>query len=440
MPETAFLPVGCGSRHRNSRTHHSADLRRLGHSYFGSMNLFVAAKHMPRGFTFSSAACGLKKSGLDLGLLVSEPPAAAAAMFTTNRVQAAPVRLSQVHLRRSGGKMRAVIVNSGNANCCTGSDGYAASESTARKVSQAFVALDPSQVLVCSTGVIGLPLRVEKILKAVPGLVRARTGKAEAFAQFTLAIMTTDTRPKWAAADCRIGGKSVRILGCCKGAGMIQPNMATMLAFLATDAAISPESLSRALRSAVAGTFNAITVDGDTSTNDTVAILANGESGARKIANTNADFKTFCAALEKVCRTLALKIVEDGEGAQRVIEIEVRGAPSDRAAAQIARTIANSPLVKTALAGADPNWGRILAAAGRAGVPFDLKLVDIKLAVILVCRRGREHPFSERVAHKKMLAKYVPIVVEMHSGKGAARMWTCDFTGDYVNINASYRT
>ena len=404
------------------------------------MTLSVTASHIPRGFSFSSTACGLKKSGLDLGLLVSETPAAAAAMFTTNRVQAAPVRLSQVHLRRSRGKMRAVVVNSGNANCCTGSDGYAASEATSRKVSLELAALDPSQVLVCSTGVIGLPLRVEKILKAVPDLVRARSGKAEAFAQFTRAIMTTDTRPKWAAANCRIGGKTVRILGCCKGAGMIQPNMATMLAFLATDAAISPAPLSRALRSAVAGTFNAITVDGDTSTNDTVAILANGESGVRRITSDNADFKTFCAALEKVCRTLALKIVEDGEGAQRVIEIEVRGAPSDRAATQIARTIANSPLVKTALAGADPNWGRILAAAGRAGVPFDFELIDIKLAGILVCRRGGEHPFSESVAHKRMLAKYVPIIVDMHSGKGTARVWTCDFTGEYVNINASYRT
>jgi glutamate N-acetyltransferase/amino-acid N-acetyltransferase len=404
------------------------------------MTLSVTSSHIPRGFSFSSAACGLKKSGLDLGLLVSETPAVAAAMFTTNRVQAAPVRLSQRHLRRSRGQMRAVVVNSGNANCCTGSNGYAASEVTSRKVSQELGALEPSQVLVCSTGVIGLPLRVEKILKAVPNLVRARSGKAEAFAQFTRAIMTTDTRPKWAAANCRIGGKTVRILGCCKGAGMIQPDMATMLAFLATDATISPSLLSQALRGAVAGTFNAITVDGDTSTNDTVAILANGESDARKIASTNADFKTFCAALEKVCRTLALKIVEDGEGAQRVIEIDVRGAPSDRVAAQIARTIANSPLVKTALAGADPNWGRILAAAGRAGIPFDFELVDIKLAGILVCRRGGEYPFSEREAHKKMLAKYVPIVVDMRSGKGTARMWTCDFTREYVDINASYRT
>ena len=400
----------------------------------------ATAKNIPRGFSFSSAACGLKKSGLDLGLLVSESPAVAAAMFTRNQVVAAPVLASQVHLRQSRNRMRGIIVNSGNANCCTGSGGVAAAAATTLKVARELDKLHPTQILVCSTGVIGLPLRVEKILKAVPELVRARSGKAKAFAQFTRAIMTTDTRPKWAAANCRIGGKTVRVLGCCKGAGMIQPNMATMLAFLATDAAISSPLLSQALRGAVAGTFNAITVDGDTSTNDTVAILANGKSGARRIVSANSDFKTFYTALENVCRTLALKIVEDGEGAQRVIEIEVRGAPSDRAAGQIARTIANSPLVKTALAGADPNWGRILAAAGRAGVPFDFELVDIKLAGILVCRRGGEHSFSERAAHKKMLAKYVPIVVDMHSGKGHARIWTCDFTGEYVNINASYRT
>jgi len=181
-------------------------------------------------------------------------------------------------------------------------------------------------------------------------------------------------------------------------------------------------------------------VDGDTSTNDTVVILANSESGASRIASETADFRSFCAALEKVCRALALKIVEDGEGAQRVIEVEVRGAPSDRAAAQIARTISNSPLVKTAFAGADPNWGRILAAAGRSGVPFDFERVDIRLAGILVCRRGGEHPFSERAAHQKMLAKYVPIVVDLRAGRGHARMWTCDFTQDYVHINASYRT
>jgi glutamate N-acetyltransferase / amino-acid N-acetyltransferase len=395
---------------------------------------------IPRGFSFSATACGLKKSGLDLALLASDVPAAAAALFTQNRVQAAPVLASQVHLRKSRHKMRGIIVNSGNANCCTGPDGYAASAATALKVARELDRLDPSQILVCSTGVIGVPLRVEKILHAVPQLVHNLRADALAFAQLTRAIMTTDTRPKWAAAKFRIGGRQVRILGCCKGAGMIQPNMATMLAFLVTDAAISSALLSRALRRAVAPTFNAITVDGDTSTNDTVAILANGRTGARKVTTEGPVFAQFTAALEKVCRQLALAIVADGEGAQRVIEIEVRGAPSSRAADQIARTIANSPLVKTALAGADPNWGRILAAAGRAGVPFDFERVAIQLAGIPVCRRGREDPFNESVAHKKMLAKFVPIVVDLHSGSSSARIWTCDFTGEYVTINASYRT
>ena len=399
-----------------------------------------SSSDIPRGFSFSATACGLKKSGLDLALLASDGPATAAALFTQNLVQAAPVLASQSHLRKSRSKMRGIIVNSGNANCCTGPDGYAASAATALKVARELDRLDPSQILVCSTGVIGVPLRIEKILQAVPQLVHNLRANGLAFAQLTRAIMTTDTRPKWAAAKCRIGGRQVRILGCCKGAGMIQPNLATMLAFLATDAAISSALLTRALRRAVASTFNAITVDGDTSTNDTVAILANGRSGARKVTTAGPGLAQFTAALEKVCRQLALAIVADGEGAQRVIEIEVRGASTSRAADQIARTIANSPLVKTALAGADPNWGRILAAAGRAGVPFDFERVDIRLAGVRVCRRGRERRFNERVAHKKMLAKFVPIVVDLHSGSSSARIWTCDFTGDYVTINASYRT
>jgi glutamate N-acetyltransferase/amino-acid N-acetyltransferase len=406
----------------------------------------LASSQIPRGFSFASAACGLKKSGLDLGLLVSEVPAAAAAVFTTNQVEAAPVSASRVHLEKSRRGMRGIIVNSGNANCCTGPEGYAAAAATALKVARELGRLQPSQILVCSTGVIGVALRVERILRAVPRLVRGRAATAAAFAQFTRAIMTTDTRPKWAEAKCRIGGKEVRLLGCTKGAGMIHPKMATMLAFIATDAAIAPETLQRALRRAVAGTFNAITVDGDTSTNDTVAVLANGQSGAKQIDGAGLEFDRFCAALENVCRMLALAIVADGEGAQRVIEIEVRGAPSARAADQVARTIANSPLVKTALAGADPNWGRILAAAGRSGVAFDPDRVEIHLAGITVFRRGRACVFSERAAHRKLLTNYVPIVVDLGSStqkrkdEGRARIWTCDFTGDYVRINASYRS
>jgi len=400
----------------------------------------IAKADLPRGFAYSSIACGLKKSGLDLGLIVSETAAVAAAVFTTNLVKAAPVVASQLHLKKSRKEMRGVIVNSGNANCCTGSEGFTAATATTLKVAKELGKLRPTQVLVCSTGVIGVPLRWQKIVNAVPNLVRGRGDSANAFAQFTRAIMTTDSRPKSAAAKSRVGGKEIRILGCTKGAGMIHPNMATMLAFITTDAAVSPTLLARALRSAVGSTFNAITVDGDTSTNDTVTLLANGQSGAKNITSEDRDYKNFCAALESVCRSLALQIVADGEGAQRVIEIEVRGAPSDRAADRIARTIANSPLVKTALNGADPNWGRFLAAAGRSGVKFNSERVDIRLAGIPVCRHGREHAFDERVTHRRMLASFVPVVVNLNAGRGAARIWTCDFTTEYIHINASYRT
>jgi glutamate N-acetyltransferase / amino-acid N-acetyltransferase len=404
------------------------------------MNAPLSAADIPAGFTFAASHCGLKRARLDLGILISEAPAVAAAVFTTNQVVAAPVVASREHLAKSRQRMRGLIVNSGNANCCTREDGYPASIATATQLARQ-LAGDPSQFLVCSTGVIGPPLRVEKIIAALPQLVLGRSAEPSAFEEFARAIMTTDTRPKWAAASCYLDGKKVRLLGCAKGSGMIQPNMATMLGFIATDAALSPALLDRALRSMVHSTFNSITVDGDTSTNDTVAVLANGQSGARRIASAaSADYKTFCAALERVCMSLALAIVEDGEGAQRVIEIEVRGAPSDRAAGQIARTVANSPLVKTAFAGADPNWGRILAAAGRAGVKFDWQRANIWIAGIAVCRRGREHNFDERAVHQKMLARHVPVRIDLHSGKGAARIWTCDFTQEYIHINASYRT
>jgi glutamate N-acetyltransferase/amino-acid N-acetyltransferase len=400
----------------------------------------VTNADLPRGFAYSSAACGLKKSGLDLGLIVSETPAMAAAVFTTNLVKAAPVVTSQLHLKKSRSEMRGVIVNSGNANCCTGSEGFTAATATTLKVAKELGKLRPTQILVCSTGVIGVPLRWQKIVNAVPKLVRRRAGRASAFAQFTRAIMTTDSRPKSAFAKFRVGGKEVRILGCTKGAGMIQPNMATMLAFLTTDAAVSRSLLARALRSVVGRTFNAITVDGDTSTNDTVTLLANGQSRARKITLEDSAYKNFCSALEDVCKSLALQIVADGEGAQRVIEIEVRGAPSALLADRVARTIAHSPLVKTALNGADPNWGRLLAAAGRSGVKFDPERVDIQLAGIPVCRHGREEHFNERVAHRKMLASFVPVIVDLNAGRSVARIWTCDFTAEYIHINASYRT
>jgi glutamate N-acetyltransferase/amino-acid N-acetyltransferase len=400
----------------------------------------LTASELPRGFTFAGMHCGLKKTKLDLGLLLSEVPASAAAVFTTNQVVAAPVILCREHMKKSHQKIRGIIVNSGNANCCSGPEGYAASVATAEKLSQELGRVDASQILVCSTGVIGAPLQVEKILVAMPELVRLRKGEPSSFEQFARSIMTTDRVPKWAAEKIRIGKKQVRIAACAKGSGMIHPNMATMFAFIATDAAIPSPLLGPALQQAVDPTFNCITVDGDTSTNDTVALLANGQSGARSVSADTANYRLFCEALESICKALALAIVRDGEGAQRVIEIEVRGAPSDHAADQIARTIANSPLVKTAFAGADPNWGRILAAAGRSGVKFNFERVDIALAGFEVCRGGREYPFNEVTAHEKMLDKYVPVIVNLHAGEGHARIWTCDLTKEYIHINASYRT
>lgn len=417
------------------------------------------AQQLPRGFHFAATACGLKKKGgLDLALIVSDRPATAAAVFTTNRVQAAPVQLSREHVRRAASRMHAVIVNSGNANCSTGAVGMAASRKTAQALAREF-GCAPEQSLVCSTGVIGVPLRVEKIVAALPGLRADLAATPQAFASVARAMMTTDTRPKWAAASCRIGGRTVRLLGCAKGAGMIHPQMATMLAFVVTDAAIAPALLRRALREVTNRTFNCITVDGDTSTNDTLAVLANGAAGVRVGADLSrpswrkrgrrpravpTDYGRFVAALDSVCRKLALAVVADGEGAQRVVEITVRGAATQRAADAIARTIANSPLVKTALAGADPNWGRILAAAGRAPLSprerFDPERVEIRVAGIKMYARGRALPFDEKRAHRKMLADHVPIVVDLGSGTSHATIWTCDFTHDYVTINASYRT
>lgn len=398
-----------------------------------------STRDIPKGFSFSTAACGLKKSGLDLALIASKSAAAAAAVFTQNLVQAAPVVLSRRNIRRRRGRMRALVVNSGNANCATGKSGMAAARATAVAAARA-LGCAAEEIVVCSTGVIGVPLRVEKIVRALPALVKARSGAAESYGLLTRAIMTTDTRPKWAAERIRIDGREIRLLGCAKGAGMIQPNMATMLAFIVSDAAIEPQLLAEALRGAVGHTFNAITVDGDTSTNDTLAVFANGAAGGAKLRAGGAGYRKFVAALEVICAKLALAIVADGEGARRVIEIEVRGAATQSAAERIARTIANSPLVKTALAGGDPNWGRILAAAGRSGVRFDPAVVDISVAGMMLCRRGIEAPFDERAAHRRMLAEFVPIRVELRAGRASAKIWTCDFTGEYVRINASYRT
>jgi glutamate N-acetyltransferase / amino-acid N-acetyltransferase len=400
----------------------------------------LSESSLPRGFRFAATACGLKKTGaLDLAVISSDVPASAAAVFTQNLVVAAPVVLSKQHLRTSKGRMRAIVVNAGNANCATGKAGDEAAQRTVAEAAKR-LGCATEEILVCSTGVIGVPMAVEKILRALPKLTSNRRPSARSFAELSLAICTTDTVPKTAAGSFRMGSKRVHLVGCAKGAGMIHPNLATTLAFVVTDANISPALLQKTLRDVASRTFNAVSVDGDSSTNDTLAVFANAAAGAPAIRPGSAARRAFAAALEEVCRSLALQIVADGEGAQRVIEIEVRGARTEAAAKKIAETIATSPLVKTAFAGGDPNWGRVFAAAGRAGVPFDPARVDITMAHIPVLRRGQPVEFNERAASNRLLAEHVPIVLHLHAGPASARYWTCDLTAEYVRINASYRT
>jgi len=400
----------------------------------------LSESNLPRGYRFAATACGLKKTGaLDLALISSDVPASAAAVFTQNLVVAAPVTISKEHLRASKGRMRAVVVNSGNANCATGPAGHAAAVRTVEETAKR-LGCSSHEIIICSTGVIGVPMAVEKIIRSLPSLSRNRRPSARSFAELSLAICTTDTRPKTAGASFKMAGKKIHMIGCAKGAGMIHPNLATTLAFVVTDASIPPALLQKTLRDICSRTFNSISVDGDSSTNDTLLVLANSAAGAPAIRAGSSAHRAFAAALEDVCQSLALQIVADGEGAQRVIEIEVRGAKTEAAARRIAETIATSPLVKTAFAGGDPNWGRVFAAAGRSGVQFDPALVDIKMAGIPVLRRGAPIDFNERAASNRLLAEHVPIVLHFHSGTASARYWTCDLTAEYVRINASYRT
>jgi glutamate N-acetyltransferase/amino-acid N-acetyltransferase len=395
---------------------------------------------LPRGFRFAATACGLKKTGaLDLAIIASDVLASAAAVFTQNLVVAAPVTISKQHHRASKGRMRAVIVNAGNANCATGAAGHDAAQRTVAETAKR-LACTPNEIIVCSTGVIGVPLAVEKILRALPKLTSNRRPSARSFAELSLAICTTDTRPKTAAAAFKMSGKRIHMVGCAKGAGMIHPNLATTLAFVVTDANIAPALLQKTLRHVAGRTFNSISVDGDSSTNDTLAVFANGAAGAPAIRTGSTAHRAFAAALEEVCQSLALQIVADGEGAQRVIEIEVRGAKTEAAAKKIAETIATSPLVKTAFAGGDPNWGRVFAAAGRSGVHFDPAKVDITMVGVPVLRKGQPLDFNERAASNRLLADHIAIVLHLHAGPASARYWTCDLTAEYVRINASYRT
>jgi glutamate N-acetyltransferase/amino-acid N-acetyltransferase len=393
----------------------------------------------PLGFRTAAVAAGIKKTrgALDLALIFSDAPeTAAAAVFTTNRVAAAPVLVSRQNLIESRGRCRAIVVNSGNANACTGRDGLRVAQETGRAAGK-LLEIEPSKVLVASTGVIGVPLRAELILRKLPRLKRDLS--AENAAAAARAIMTTDTVPKTCVIRSEAKGKAVHIAGIAKGAGMIHPHMATMLSFLATDAAIGPRMLQNLLSAAVEDSFNRLTVDGDTSTNDTVVALASGLSEISVVPG-NDSRAWFLEGITLVCQTLARMIARDGEGASKLVTVEVLGARTPLEADRAARSIANSPLVKTALAGADPNWGRIICAAGYSGARFDPNKVDILVNGLYLCRKGVDAGFDEAAAHRELDRKELMVRVDLHAGSASARVWTCDFTRDYVTINASYRT
>ena len=389
------------------------------------------AATLPLGFRYSALYAGIRKTSKpDLALIVSDMPASAAAVYTTNRVQAAPVRLGRKHLEASGGRASAVIVNAGNANCATRT-GDRVSLATARATAKA-LGVATEQVLPSSTGVIGVELDVALITNALPELIAGLS--ADRFLDAADAILTTDTVRKTASVEC----DGFRIAGMTKGSGMIHPNMATTLAFVVSDAAVAPAELKRALKRAVDVSYNRLSVDGDMSTNDTLLVLANGASG-RKI--TAANRESFQTALDEVCQSLAKQIARDGEGAKKFIEIEVRGAASEADAVRIARSIANSPLTKTAIAGSDPNWGRILCAAGYAGVEFDPAKTDVWLQGVRVCRKGLAAEYDEAALTLALDRADCAIrVVLGEKGPGSAKFWTCDLTHDYITINASYRT
>jgi glutamate N-acetyltransferase/amino-acid N-acetyltransferase len=413
---------------------------------------------VPRGFSFAAVRAGLKASGNpDLACAVAHRPATAAAMFTSNKVIAAPLIVGQRHLQRSQHRLRVALVNAGNANCATGEPGVLAAQESCASVAALF-GCDPYSVFPSSTGIIGVPLPLQKVIAALPTLHAALGSSAAHLQQMAGAIMTTDTRPKMAASDFEIEGVTVRVAGIAKGAGMIHPQLqsmsetalhATMLVYLFTDAEIEPAIAADLLHHVVEGTFNRISIDGDTSTNDTVLLLASGASGVtvrghnHNTARTVADQRTaaFSAALETVCLSLAKQIVEDGEGIQHVVELAIGGALTDSDALRIARSIAHSPLVKTAWAGCDPNWGRILAAIGYAGVAIDPARINISFGALEICHGGCLSPrFDEAATHDYLKQRNLIIHVDLGLGPGKCRFWTTDLTTEYILINSDYST
>ncbi len=389
----------------------------------------------PRGFRAAAVGAGIKKSGLDLVVLAADAACPAAAVFTTNLAQAAPVLVSREHL--ATGRARAVVVNAGCANAGTGPRGLADTRATAEHAARA-LGCAPQEIVVASTGVIGVALPMDKVRAGIDAAVPA-LGREHGLAAAS-AIMTTDTRPKHVVVEFRCGGAQASIGAMAKGAGMIAPNMATMLAFFTTDAAVEPVLLRRALVEAVGESLNRITVDGDTSTNDTAVVLASGAAGNVPVSGPGADYDALRDALTEAARELAEMIVRDGEGASRFAEIRVEGARTAADADRIARVVADSPLVKTALHGGDPNWGRILAALGRAGVPLDIARTDIFLGDVWVSSAGAAREYDEALAHQALLQPTVRLRIRLGEGTATGWIWTCDLSHGYVDINAHYRS
>jgi glutamate N-acetyltransferase/amino-acid N-acetyltransferase len=388
---------------------------------------------LPKGFLASGVRAGIRKKRPDLGLILAEDGANAAAVFTRNRFQAAPVVLSKRALKQSAGRVKAVVVNAGCANAVTGDEGMAAAKRVRARAAE-LLRCSADEVFLASTGVIGVILPDRKVREALPDAI-ARLSQSGTDA-LSHAILTTDIGPKVAQAAFTMGGRRGRIVGVAKGAGMIHPNMATMLAFVMTDAALAPQAMQRALKSAVDQSFNAISVDGDTSTNDTVVLLASGKAGN----DVSADDADFQRALVAVCRELARMIVRDGEGATRVMELRVQGARNERDAKLAAHAVATSPLVKTALHGGDPNWGRILAAVGRSGARFSVKRVSLTAGKVTLVRNGAPASYREKDAAKAFSREYVPITLDLGAGTASTVVMASDLGHDYVSVNADYRS
>ncbi len=402
-------------------------------------------KELPRGFRWAAVKAGIKASGRsDLAVAAADKPASAAVMFTGNQVVAAPVMVARRNIVTSAGRVQAVVVNAGNANCATGPAGIEAAEATCRRAAELFGCRE-EEVFPSSTGIIGVPLPVDKLIAALPNAAQRLSSAPGAAEAFATAILTTDTRMKTAQAAMDAAESAIRIFGCCKGAGMIGPQLgpphATMLVYLFTDLQIDPDALRLLLQPAVERSFNSISVDGDTSTNDTVLLLASGASGVRWDALSRSVQDEFTAELQRVCDELAHAIIDDGEGVTHVVTLEITGAPGDAAAKHIAKAIAHSPLCKTAWSSADPNWGRILAAAGYAGVPFDPSHVSITIGGIVVFKNGmRADTWDESAVHACMENREYTIAIDLGAGTGRCRFLTCDLTVEYVHINADYST